>query len=533
MTPTAYPLALGREDFEQAYREDAQFGNMLKAIPEEFHEGAIDRAMFQNALGGLSNLVPSNLMGQAESYMRKALDVDGTKSSGGTTGGNALKIEDLMQTVAWATINSDQATFWQAINKRGAASTYVENTRVNDLGGIFGGSWADPTTITGGGQAKQANFVRSNEVIKWYVEDFTTTLPAELIAAQGFQGAPKPGNAGDMNALTRLQALILNLDTAALLGDADANPLEANGVLKMYREVHDRTSRKIRINCNGQPISQDTLENIAAAAYDLGFNINNGWWGPRTQADVKKGLYPYNRGSQGGSEALGMTLNGWFAEQINNDNPELVKIRKNRNLDPKLYASGSANSGAPAAPTTVTGALSTDSTGNTLDGGKLGNTPVWYWVKAHGIKGRSVATQLTNSGTPVSLSPNGGQKATLTITNGDADTKKFEVYCGYTNDPSKATLIGQVRADNIALNATTTFVDQGEVLPNCSTALFYKDEMLPDGSSLVMARQLLAPTRYLLPIAAFTRPCIWMSGNCFQLRAPEWGIVLENVGAAS
>jgi hypothetical protein len=213
---------------------------------------------------------------------------------------------------------------------------------------------------------------------------------------------------------------------------------------------------------------------------------------------------------------------------------QITRVKSHRDMHGKMYldpilqhAPTSAKGSSPVTKTTtVTAAVTTQATGNALDDGYLKKGDYYYSVSAAGIKGRLDARAVAGV-----TSTDGTEKVTLTITSADSNSKRFEIFRGDSASPTTHKKIGEVAG--VASSATATWVDNGEYLPvACSKGALVNDMALPDGTSLFMARQLFPITRFALPIYAFNHPAIWMAGVCFQLRAPRFQLLFENIGRA-
>jgi hypothetical protein len=504
------PVAIGLEHFVEEYLLDPEIADHGDRALE-----VIERRLQRHAGGGIAEIA-------------KAMDISGVKADGGVTGADALKLEDLLPVVTSATISAqDFAPAWNKVNKRAATSDRVEHTLITDLGGEPGLGFVNPGSLSGDGEDNDPDLERVHQNIRWYGHPYSTSLPATLVTAQTMSGKAVAGGVDRINEYAALNQTIIDLNIQHWHGNNSITKLEADGFLAQTRAKHDRHNKILRFNCNGKPLDLKNLPDIAAMNYENGAVATDFWWGPKVLADIEKSLLPHGRLNMGEETDLLNMPENFLVKKLGGQTGR-VKTNRDLHLDPYLKRPRSAPSraNAPTKPSAVVASLEADNTGNVLDGNKLkADGPYYYSVQAVGVKGRSDARVSAGS-----VSPNGSQKAKLVITNAHASTLRFEIFRGPTADIATHKYLTAVTANGIANGADQTFYDDGEFIPGCSTGVLMCNTQQPDGTGLWLARQLLPISRYDLPRYVFNFPSIWLAGVCFQLRAPQFQIIVENIG---
>lgn len=457
----------------------------------------------------------------------KGLNVTGTIPGDGTAGGDALKQQDLINMVMNAELTmQNHAKFWNWISKVPCYSDIVELTRLDAYGGFRRGGFMNEADADGGIAATDPTLTRRTTPVKWLGGRYQVFRPALAIRSLTLNSDPIIGGSEAVSSQARLQRLILNANEMLWFGNNTENTHEFNGVIKQIQAVHT-ANKPTRYNCAGNAITPEVLEDIQQYLLSNGGVWTDFWWSPKAIADLSKQLIPAARSQFGTTIKMGNYADEMLIQSLGGD-PATAQFHRDLFLDPFTETdAGSADSGAPTAPSTVAITQTTDAVGNAW-GTKLAAGTYFYSAKAVGYSGRSVAVAGDTS-----VTVDGMNKVTVTITNATAagTTAFFEVYRGTTVANRK--YLGRVSSGSTGIGATVAYVDQGETIPGSASAVAVTNMPQANGASDVMFRQLYPTTRIVLPNSLMAENAGWILGGTAQLLRPTFCLVIENIGRYS
>ena len=465
----------------------------------------------------------------AQDYMAetfaKGLATTGAQAVDGTTGADALKVQDLTKQIAVAELQvKDHAIFWNWVRKVPAFSDVLEKTVLDDWGGIRRGGFINKSLASGGMTNSDPSLTRGTLQVQWMGGRYQVFRTALATRGMSINADPVTGSAEEVSSTARYQQLLLQANELCYFGDPDKNAFEPEGVIKQIQDRHD--GRWIcRYDMKGQPFNATVLPDIEEILRSKGGIWTDLFWSPKAFADMRKSMIQYIRTQAGGSIPMGT----YTKEAIIMDlagNEETAKLHTDLFLDPLDEPTVAEGPNPPQAPASVTigyQAATPNGLGRKMDAGVFG-----YAVDAVGINGRSsVTVAATNA------APNGTQDVVLTITNAGGnnvgDVAFFEVY-RRTSTMGQRKYVGRVKANALAGGQTVFFVDNGEVVPGCSNAIALTNRQVGIAGSEVMVRQLFTPQKVRLPNDVMAEQAAWLLSMVPQLLTPHFCLSIENVG---
>lgn len=458
--------------------------------------------------------------------INKGLNTTGTIATDGTTGGDALKQQDVLKQIAVAELQaSSHATLWNWIKKVPTYSDVVERTMLDSWGGRRRGGFINSQSASGQLEGSDPSLERSSLPVRWMGGRYQVFRSALAMQSLQFGADPIMGGAEDVASTAKAQQLILNANEMCWFGDPDKNALEPHGVLRQIRDVN--SSRFItRYNMKGRPVTPETMPEIEEILRSQGGLWTDFFWSPSAFADMRKSMLSFIR-TQSGSA---LTLGTYTDEALIMDmagNRDVAKLRIDNFLDAPPADNEADGPNPPTAPTSATITVSSSDVinawGDTLDAGTYN-----YKVRAVGVNGWSA--MVTGD---AAAAPSGSQKVVVTIknaaTNNKGDVAYFDVFRGEgANGDVK--YLGRVKANDAAGGADVVFYDDGEFVPGCSTAAALTNRKFGMGGQEMMVRQLYPMTKVRLPNDVMAEQAAWIMGFTPQVVVPQFCLVLENVG---
>lgn len=478
----------------------------------------------------LMEMFKSGNGGAISKSLNKALATTGIVPQDGTMGADALKREDIVNEVQVTELDYKKyAPLWHWFTKKPCYSDVVQLTELDDWGGEDDLGFLDEGLTDGGLSAIDPNIERDVTPVKWLGQHGQVMRTALAVEALGIGGDPAIGNAGEISSEARLQRLMLSANYLGWHGSYTHNRSEFSGLLAQIRSAHKRGSdNKItRINCAGQPITQDLLADIEQQLFDNGGEFTDLWWGSTSLADTKKQLDVGQRYQPGSGLTLGNFADGYVVQSVGLD-PQIVKLHRDRHLDAPKWDGTHADSNSastPLKPSAVAAANSATNAKNVWDS-YLPASTYYYAVCGVSAKGRSAVRA---AAAPVVVGAS--EKAVVTITNNSTDTKFFMVFRGTSATNLK--YVGRVIAHGLTVGQTTQFEDKGEYIPGTSTAVAVSARPRRGGFNSVMFRQLWMCDKIVLPNAIMSEQFAWIMAGTPQVLNRPHHVILENIGRQS
>jgi hypothetical protein len=435
--------------------------------------------------------------------LRKALDIGYTQPVTGV-GFDALRVESLESTLKLLTYTATNIKLWNQIPKLDAYSTVEEYNRLLEYGseaGAFVQSGELPPE-------EDSTYERADQKVKFlgttrsvtHPATLVRTVPADLIAQETSNGA---------------LWLMGQINRALYYGDADANPLEWNGLAKQIQDGNGHV-----IDLKGAPFTPEVFEE---AAYLIAENFgvpakiftNN-----KPFADFSNTYNIYQRFTPGQTGFVGTPVTGveTSSGRVTFEPDTFVKKGQPANFTTATSLK------APNAPTLTPGAPGAQ-VGSVFEAGDAGDYK--YAVSALNQYGESAATALSAA---VTLAAGQGVVLTITDGGGTVPATSYKIYRTEKNGTvaySTRKVISRAKTNGVYIG-TTTFTDLNLDRPNTYMGL------LLDLSTQSLAFKQLSPM-IKMNLAIISPAIRWMQllyGTPI-VYAPKKNVVFKNIGNAS
>lgn len=489
---------------------------------EDFMNHIIDRYKGRLGIESATALAEEYMQGTFE----KGLATTGVLAAGGTTQGDALKLQDVTKDIAVAELQAkDHATIWNNTKKVPCFSDAVEKTVIDSWGGFRGGGFINYAVASAGLSAADPAITRSYLPVRWQGGMYQVFRTALAVRGQMINADPITGAAANVSSTARLQQLILDTNHLVYHGDSTKNALESEGVIKQIRDAHDGRW-ECRINMKGKAITPDILPDIEEILRSKGGVWTDMYWSPQSFADMRKEMLNFIRTESGGKITMGTLTDEALILDLAG-NKDVAKMHQDNFLNPMLWTTAAEGNTPPTKPSGV--AVTTSGT-NALNawGSYLPAAVYNYHVKAVGVNGRSVpvAGDLT-------ASPSGSQSVKLVITNDSGnnigDVAYFEIWRGdgATGTPG---YLDRIAANTVAGGATVTYYDNGEFEAGCTPSIVFSNRKIGMVGAEFIIRQLFPFTKVPLPNNVMSEQAAWLGAMTPQLLTPQLGLVIENIG---
>lgn len=435
--------------------------------------------------------------------LRKALDIGYSMPVTGTQF-DSLRVESLESTLKVLTYSATHLRMWNMIPKDNAYSTVEEYNQLVEYG-PDGGGFVPSGVLP---ETEDSTYNRANQLVKFLGTTRSVTHPATLVRTQ-------PADLIAQETQNGALWLMGKANSALYYGNADANPLEWNG---LFRQIEQGGGTVIDLQ--GQPLAATDLENAAQIIID-NFGFPSQFFGnPKTFTDFSKAYYQYQRfanpnGNRGlvGSPVTGFeSLSGTIAFQ-----PDTFIKRGG------AVPATTANNNVPTAPTLSVGGP-TGSDGSFLSS-DTGNYV--YQVTAINRYGESLPSAVSS---PATVSASNHVPLTITDGGGAFPATGYKIYrsikggsttlyTGYTLPRSQT---------NGVYAATTTWNDQNLWRPGTSQGL------LLDMTDQSLTFKQLSPM-IKMNLAVVSPAIRWMQllyGTPI-VYAPKKNVIFRNIGLST
>lgn len=454
--------------------------------------------------------------------LSKALEA-GYQIGTGLTGGSALRVQSLEQSLKVLTFNSNHVKLWKKIHKSPAFSTVEEYNQLTDYGGN-----AFPFVQEGElPQASDSSYVRRTQLVKFLGTVREVTHQATLVHPAHGDLIAQENHNGILYLMNQIENFLFSGDSS-LAFDGEAEQFDGLDALI------DSTSV---IDLEGASLQETDLEEASQTVLDNYGYPTDLFLGLRAQSDLQKSLFPRQRiqmpypqnGKVGLTVASVLTSGGEIELNPN------IFIKKTPN--PRAAAT-SAN--APATPASIAGAVAGVSNGDWNKSHSSGDTNVAYLVTACNRFGESAPTAVLGAVVTINQTQkNNGNAIALTITNpaviGAFAPEYFRIYrsvgSSSTSVPSAVGsyyLVMQVPASSQAAGGTTVVNDVNLTLPNTSVA--YMGQM---DASVLTFRQLMPMMKMDLAVLGPAYRWMILLYGTPVLFAPKKWLRILNVGELS
>jgi len=459
--------------------------------------------------------------------LEKALEAGYGTDAASFTDGRALQREDLEATlVSVLDVKQKDLKMFHKLHKQPESSTVHQVNRQTSVGSedfLFVGEGEEAS-------ADDAGFERKIYETKYISSEWKVSHPLTMT-----NNAANPINAQKVSAVLRVTK---GVEKAIFHGNADVNPKEYDGLLKILKdsaantEVEERL-RAETIDLRGLEIGEsdtslginaglELFNGVAEKIFSKGGDLSEAYFPPVIAQqfwNVMQDRLRFNVGDQ----HMGFTALPDIPTAIGST----IKIKDDCGADKMFKVKGPVVAGGnsskrPFTPTSITAQATADAASK-FTSGFAGNYK--YAVHAVNAYGISAAAEVSEA-----VAVAAGDKVSLTITP-NSDGPAATGYIITRTAKGGSTLMEMVRVKKVA-GATQTVVDLNKDLPGtASIALLTTstDEMIPNASFA----QLMGISNFDLPTnsALVHHGVVAMYGN-FELRAPEYCALIENVGYA-
>lgn len=460
----------------------------------------------------MSGASTGEVSAQSVEELRKALEAGYGTDVAALTGGGALRIQSLEQTML-ATIQENQHfKLFNALAKTKATATVDEWTEQSGVGGFLGGS---TNTETGNIADAQGDYARRTGLVKYMMTrrevSFVATIQNTIAEAEAVEYQN-----GALQLLTDAEYLSFEGNSAVV-------PTEFDG---LYKQMVDLGQADHILDAGAQSLSSINLINTGAATIAGYGNFGTPtdlFMSQLVQADFDTGLDPAFRvplnDVPGGGIQLGAPVSGIRTSWGNiKTNPD-VFIRDEALQTPfelRYAATASANNFANAA--VPTGVAASD-TSSMFAAGHAGN--YFYAVAGVNSKGQSVVSK------SASIAVAAGQKVTLTITASAANTETGYVIYRSRKNGTNATSDFREMIRVAKSGATTVYVDLNRDMPGTSKAYILN---LSAGAKAITWRQFLPMLKFpLYPTATAVVPWAQLLFGYLRIGKRKHHVVIKNI----
>jgi len=452
--------------------------------------------------------------------LQKALTA-GTAQGPGATGGSALRVESLEESLKVLTYTDRHLKLWPKIFKSPAYSTVEEYNQLDSYGNDNYGSFLREGELP---TANDSSYLRKSQLIKFMGTTREITHPATLV---------HPAH-GDLIALENQNGILWILrqvEKALFEGDSS---LVFSGEGPEWDGLRSQIDSSSVLDLEGSPLQEADIEQITNTLAENYAFPTDMYLGYRPMSDFVKTFYPRHRvqlPSTSGNVGQSVTSITTQAGQIA-FNPNIFLTRPD-------VASAAARGPAgliPDAPT-VTATLDAAATSGEFDKSQGADTARYFYrVSLANRFGESASSAASGAVTMTGAQAASGANIDVVITNAAAITNKPEYVKIYRTlalsssaaaptDPAQYSLVKKVKVSSQAALGTTTFADDNIVMPFTEEA--YIGEMSPQ---VLTFRQLAPLMKIDLAVLAPSYRWMILLYGALILFAPKKWAKITNIG---
>ena len=447
------------------------------------------------------------------------------------TGGGALRVESLEQSLKILTYQAKHCVMWQKIPKAPAFSTVEEFNQLRSVGNDQGAFVFEGELPA----SNDSDYNRAVQLVKFLGTTRTVTHPMTLVRT----------SIGDVIAQENTNGILWilkNLEWAFFNGNADmcycglaTDSTHREG--PEFNGLAQQIDSSMVVDMYGAPLTTKTLSDAAqmvASNYGI---ATDAFLSFGAIEDLSNSLIgPAQRILLPNAAQDGFTFGGSVKDISTpfgniNLNPDVFL---NPGISPPTIISTNVVGLVPSSPASVTSAMGAAGTGNWTEyapsNGNMaygGDGTYTYQVTACNRWGESLPTTIS---APVVISGSNDTEAViLSITNGGGNNPP-EYFKIYKSQPggTGVYLVARVQAANQSSAGVTTFTDDGSILAGTSTAYVGQLDMQ------VLAAKQLAPLMKM-DLAVIAPSVRWMI-LCYitmLVYAPKKWVVIKNIGRPS
>lgn len=470
----------------------------------------LDLAQASGAAGGV---MTDQMSGGDLESLRKALEAGYGTDVSGLTGGAALRVQSLDNTLQATLADNEHFKLFNALAKLNAGATVDEWTEASDQGGFPGGS---TNSETGNIDQAQGEYARRVGMVKYMMTQcqvsFVQTLQSAIVEAEAVEN-----QMGTLRLLRDAEHLIY-------YGDSSVVPTEYDGIVK---QMEDLGSSDHVLDAEAQSLASINLINKGAATIAGVGSFGKPtdlFMSPLVQADFDTGLDPAfrvplndvpNGGTQIGAPVAGIRTS-WG--NIKTQPDVFVQDEAQQMPFELLYpAVAAANTFSCAAvPTGVAASDAASKFGATHAGN------YYYAVAGVSKKGQSAVSKSAQ------IAVAAGDKVTLTITASASDEETgYAIYRSRKNGTNGTADFRLVKRIAKTAGGTTTFVDLNRDIPGTSKAFILN---LTPGHTAITWRKLLPLTKFqLFPTNAAIVPWALLMFGYLRISKRKQHVVIKNI----
>jgi len=454
--------------------------------------------------------------------LAKALETGSGIVAADATGGQALRVQSLENTLKIVAPQQKNLRLWPRLSKEPVQSTTVEFTRQDTaygegLGDGFIGEIAEASV-------SDETYIRKVALVKFIGAQGQVSLAQQLV-----NNIVNPILAQQVSAKTT--AVLLKTEHALVYGDSALNPLSYDGFIAQILKAAwadpsglGNPVNGIVIDWEGNPPDQAMIEDAAQRVQNRYGTLDYALMGTDVKSSLTKALFPGQYIPQP-PNAEGRYGTPFRIYESSYGPVELEGSVFVRSFGCSQTAVG--GSSAPAATDAVTVAVASDSSS------KLDKGTYYYWVTM--CRRGFSSTPLAVTGETTSVS----QKITLTVADakfapgGTPNAEYISIYRSQINDITTATLIARVPRgytyDGTSCRAdgpNTVYVDVNQNRDNCGEMIGFTW----DTNQVLTFKQLAPPMKLDLAIVGTYTPFMCLLYGTPVVYAPSKLVYVKNIG---
>lgn len=462
----------------------------------------------------------SGMMGADQvAELQKALTAGYGTDVAGLTGGAALRIQSLEQTMLSTIQENKHFVLFNALQKANATATVDEWTEQSGVGGFLGGS---TNSETGNIAAATGAYARRVGLVKYLMTRREVSLVQSLQNALADSEAVEQSNGA-------LQ-LLSDAEYLSFEGDSDVVPTEFDGINKQIDSLNDTTHV---IDARLVDWKLNSYSSVMAACQTISAFGNFGtptdiFLSQQAQADLDLGLegaYRVALTSNPTSLTKGAPVVGIrtsFGDVATKPDVFIRDEVQKTTYDSQYPAVATAQVAIkPQAVSPSVAGTAADS--NFVGAAYLGT---YYYavagINASGQSGALLSTQVTLVS---------GHTCVLTITgSAGAGETGYVIYRGARNGPNLLSDMREMKRIPVTLGGTTTFTDKNFDVPGTTNAYILN---LASGAKAITWRQLLPMMKFpLYPTVSATIPWAQLLFGYLRLGKRKHHVRIKNIVAS-
>ena len=259
------------------------------------------------------------------------------------TGGSAMRVESLEQSLKVVTYSNKHIVLWRKINKTPAYSTVEEYNQLLSYGATDRGAFTREGELP---QSSDTSYARRTALVKYLGTTREVTHPMTLVN-------PAHGDVIAMENQAGILWLLERLEDSLFHGDA---ALAFDGEAEQFDGLDSLIDPSAYVDLEGGAMTEDAIEQASNQVYENYGYPSDLFAGPKPLSDLVKQFYPRHRVS------LPAPQDGTIGQSINSMATQAGLIQFNPNLFLRKTKNPPAAATSPSAPVAA-GALAASDSG--------------------------------------------------------------------------------------------------------------------------------------------------------------------------